>query len=141
MSVLTVRAASGRPARPAAPASSRSCKPTLLLLLARPALGCRAPPPAGATLRPTTAPDGPDTRVTLHAGPHLKLNARLAPALETTGGTVLRFASGRLTSDSAYFAEPPSALLPGRHDDVHGTLHVSVCQDDQLVCRSVTVEL
>ena len=31
------------------------------------------------------------------------------PALETTGGTVLRFASGRLTSDSAYFASrrPP----------------------------------
>jgi hypothetical protein len=88
-----------------------------------------------------TAPDGPDTRVTLHAGPHLKLNARLAPALETTGGRVLRFTGGRLTPDSAYFAEPPSALLPGRHDDVHGTLHVSMCQDDQLVCRSVTVEL
>ncbi len=112
-----------------------------LLLMAGAALGCRAPTPAGATLHLTTAPDGPDTRVTLHAGPHLKLNARLAPALETTGGTVLRFASGRLTSDSAYFAEPPSAVLPGRHEDVHGTLHVSVCQDDQLVCRSVTVEL
>jgi len=112
-----------------------------LLLLFGGALGCRQPPRAEAPLHLTTSAAGSDTRVTLHAGPHLKINARLAPALELAGGTVLRFSTGRLTPDSAYFAEPPSALLVGRHDHVRGTLHASVCGVDEQVCRSVTVEL
>ena len=116
------------------------CGLTLLLLSAA-ALGCRSSPPTDAPLRLTTSTAGHDTRVILHAGPHLKINARLAPALELPGGTVLRFAADRLTPDSAYFAESPSALLAGRHDRVHGTLHASVCRDDEQVCRSLTLEL
>jgi hypothetical protein len=103
--------------------------------------GCRAVSRHEAPLSLTAAPQGPDTRITLHAEPHLKINARLAPALELRDGTVLRFAGTRLTPDSAYFAEPPSAVLPGRHGQVHGTLRASVCRDDQQICRSVTVEL
>ena len=112
-----------------------------MALLVGAGLACHQPPRADASLRVTTSAAGPDTRLTLHAGPHLKINARLAPALETTDGAVLRFAADRLTPDSAYFAEPPTAVLPGRHEQVHGTLHASVCEVDEQVCRSITVEL
>jgi hypothetical protein len=88
-----------------------------------------------------TAPAGPNTRVTLHAAPHLKINAHLVPALELGDGTVLRFHTGLRTTDSAYYAEPPSAVLPGRHTRVHGTLRASVCRDDEQVCRAVKVEI
>jgi len=88
-----------------------------------------------------TTPAGPDTRVTLSAEPGFKLNARLAPALELADGAILRFDAAQRTADSAYFAVPPSALLPGRHDRVHGTLRVSVCRDGEQVCRSITLEL
>ena len=113
---------------------------TLLLLLGG-VVGCRQPHGAQAPLHLTTSVAGPDTRVTLHADPHLKINARLAPALELAGGGVLRFTASQLTPDSAYFIEPPSALLAGHHQQVHGTLHASVCGIDELVCRSVTVKL
>ena len=92
-------------------------------------------------LRLTTAPLGPDTRVTLHAGPGLKVNARLVPALELADGSVLRFDVGRRTADSAYFAEPPSALWTGRHRSAHGRLHASVCYEQEQVCRTVTLEI
>jgi hypothetical protein len=105
------------------------------------ATACSRPPTESGPLQVTTAPSGPDTRVTLHPAPHLKINARLAPALELGDGTVLRFNTGLRTADSAYYAEPPSAVLPGRHARVHGTLRASVCRDDEQVCRAVRVEI
>jgi hypothetical protein len=99
---------------------------------------CAGPAGAPALLRLRTTPDGPDTRLTLLAAPGLEINARLLPALELPNGTVYRFATGRR---SAYFAEPPSARLPGRHDRVHGTLRASVCRQDELVCHSVALQL
>jgi hypothetical protein len=102
---------------------------------------CAPPDTPAAPLRVALAPDGPDTRLTLLAPPGAKVNARLVPALELADGTILRFAAGRLTADSAYFAEPPTARLPGRYDRIHGTLRASVCGADELVCRSVSVEL
>ena len=115
---------------------------TALVCLVTAALaGCRPPPRPDVPLYLGVAPQGPDTRVTLYAVPHLKINARLAPALELGGGKVLRFTGSHLTPDSAYFTEPPSALVPGRHDRPHGTLRASVCRDDERVCRSVTLEL
>jgi len=92
-------------------------------------------------LQVTTAPSGPDTRFTLHAAPHFKINARLVPVLELADGTLLRFRIGLRTADSAYYAEPPGAVLPGRHARVHGTLRASVCRDDERVCRAVRVEI
>jgi hypothetical protein len=112
-----------------------------LLFLSAAVVGCRASPRSDAPLYLTAGAQGPDTRVTLHAAPHLKINARLAPALELAGGTVLRFGGAPLTADSAYFSQPPSALLTGRHEEVHGTLRASVCRDDEQVCRSLTLEL
>jgi hypothetical protein len=105
------------------------------------AAACSRPPADPAPLHITTTPAGPNTRLTLHAGPHLKINARLAPALELDGGALLRFRTGLRTADSAYYAEPPSAVLPGRHTRVHGTLRASVCRDDEQVCRGVRVEI
>ena len=119
----------------------RAAALSTLLLLVGGAVGCRPSPRAEPPLHLTTSAAGSDTRLTLHAGPRLKINARLAPALELAGGGVLRFSAARLTPDSAYFAEPPSALLAGRHDRIRGTLHASVCGVDEQVCRTVTVVL
>jgi len=98
-------------------------------------------PAAEPTLYLTTTCAGPDTRLTLHAAPHLKINARAAPALELGDGTVLRFRTGLRTADSAYYTEPPSAVLAGRHPRVHGTIRASVCRDDEQVCRVVRAEI
>ncbi len=111
------------------------------LLAAGVLASCAGPAGTPALLRLRAAPDGPDTRLTLLAAPGLEINARLLPALELPNGTVYRFASGRRSADSAYFAEPPSARLPGRHDRVHGTLRASVCRQDELVCHSVALQL
>jgi hypothetical protein len=72
--------------------------------------------------------------------PEVEVNARAAPALELPGGTVLRF-DGRRTADSSYFAEPPTATLAGRHEQVHGRLRASICRRAEGVCRTVTLEL
>ena len=104
------------------------------------ALACAGP--AEPPLRVTASVAGEETRFVLEAGPHLKINARLAPALELDrGGGVVRFDARRLTPDSAYFAEPPVAMLRGRHERVHGTLRASVCREDEAVCRSVMVRI
>jgi hypothetical protein len=113
--------------------------PWLAAAFALAVLACGGERPA-APFRVTTAAAGADTRLTLIAEPGYKVNARLAPALELPDGTVLRFDAAR-TADSAYFAEPAQALLAGRHARVHGTLRASVCRQDELVCRSLTLEL
>jgi hypothetical protein len=94
----------------------------MLLAVGLAAAACGRPPAEPAALRVATAPAGADTRLILHAEPGLKINARLAPALELADGTVLRFDAAERTADSAYFVTPPTARLPGRHHEVHGTL-------------------
>jgi hypothetical protein len=86
-------------------------------------------------------PLGANTRLTLLAAPGLKLNARLKPALELTDGRVLRFDSPRLTADSAYFAEPPSAIAIGRRAHWRGKLRASVCDAGETICRTVVQDL
>jgi hypothetical protein len=103
--------------------------------------GCADRSGPDALLRVTTAPAGADTRLSLHAAPHLEINARVAPALELPDHSVVRFGAARLSADSAYFAEPPSALLTGRHETVHGTVRASVCEVGARVCRSLTVQI
>ena len=124
------------------PWGSKAAGGTLTALVAAALLAsCSGDPARPGPLQLTTAPSGPDTRVSLHAGPGLKVNARLAPALELGDGSVLRFDAGRRTADSAYFAEPPTALWAGRHRSAHGTLHASVCYEHERVCRSLTLEI
>jgi hypothetical protein len=112
------------------------------LLAAGVLASCAGPTGTPALLRLRAAPDGPDTRLTLLAAPGLEIDARLLPALELPNGTVYRFASGRRSADSAYFAEPPVAVVAarGRHP-IRGTLRASVCRQDELVCHSVALQL
>jgi hypothetical protein len=104
-------------------------------------LGCLPAREADPPVRLETAPAGEHTLVTLVPAAHVKLNARLKPALELADGSILRFDTERLTADSAYFAEPPAAVLPGRHPRVRGTLRASVCENDAPVCRALVLEL
>jgi hypothetical protein len=97
--------------------------------------------PSSGPLRVSTTVIGSDTRLSLVSPPELRINARLKPVLELSDGRIVRFDSGSLTPDSAYFAAPPTALLPGRHPRVRGTLRVSVCDTGALTCRSISVQL
>jgi hypothetical protein len=114
---------------------------TILAGLAVALTSCVSQDPAAAPLRLETTPAGADTRLTLFPASHVKLNARVKPALELSDGTVLRFDSPVLTPDSAYFAEPPTTVLAGRHGRVRGTLRASVCENDAPVCRGLVLEL
>ncbi len=102
-----------------------------MLVLATLAIAaCHSPPPLVALEA------GPPLR--LVAAPRVRINARLKPALELDDGTVLRFDSPRVTSDSAYFAAAPTvATTPsgGRH----GTLRLSVCPAGERLCRLVVM--
>ena len=110
---------------------------TVLLLAGACALD-KGPDPL---VRLETTLTGEQSRVTLIPAASIKLKARLKPALELADGSILRFDSARLTADSSYFAEPPAAVLPGRHRRVRGTLRASVCENDAPVCRALVMEL
>jgi hypothetical protein len=108
------------------------------------AAGCstdRAPAAPPPLLRIETEAAGDDTRLTLIPASSIKINARVKPALELPDGTVLRFDGAELSADSAYFSRPPTALLPGRHREVSGTIRASVCESDAPVCRSLVLDL
>ena len=82
---------------------------------------------------------GSARRLRLVAASGARINARLAPALELPGGTVLRFDSPQRTADSAYFADAPTmqGALP---EEAHrGVVRASVCPRDEKVCRSYEV--
>ena len=114
----------------------RACVGALLLALA----ACGREPGAETqplALRVESA--GADTRLLLVAAPGWKINARLKPALEIPNGDVVRFDAVRLTPDSAYFADVPSATIPGRVRAVSGTLRASVCAPEERVCRAVAI--
>jgi len=103
---------------------------------------CAAEPAPRAPAHPLAIriePAGDASRLVLTAAAGWKIGARLKPALDTREGLVFRFDAKRLTPDSAYFAEPPTTLLPGRLSVVKGTLRASVCAAGERVCRVVTM--
>jgi hypothetical protein len=112
-------------------------------LLAIAILSTSCSPDAGPAplLRIETEPGNTHTRLTLIPAASIQLNARVKPALELPDGSVLRFDGPELTADSSYFAQPPTAVLPGRHRSVRGTLRASICENDTPVCRSLVLEL
>jgi hypothetical protein len=114
---------------------------TLIACLVVLVTACAPEPRPAAPLHLETTPAGADTRLILVPASHIKLNARVKPALELADGTVLRFDSAELTADSAYFSAPPTALLPGRHSAVRGTVRASICENDAPVCRALVLEL
>ncbi len=100
---------------------------------------CDAPrvEPRPVALDMVRTPSGSWLRLT--PGPCVKINARLAPALELASGGRITFDAGRLTPDRAYFAEPPRAEVSGAETRVAGTLRVSVCRDAARVCQTVVL--
>lgn len=90
-----------------------------------------------------TEPVGDSLRLSLVAAPGWKINARVKPVLELTGGGLVRFDAPLLTPDSAYFAEPPVAAVAGGRgrEPVHGRLRASVCAAGEAVCRVVAMEV
>jgi hypothetical protein len=80
----------------------------------------------------------PGQRLRLESAPGVRINARLAPALELADGTVLRFSASHVTPDSSYFAEAPTAAAPAG-DVRRGTLRVSVCAEAERLCQLVTL--
>ena len=99
-------------------------------------------PEAARPLALRTVPAGDSLRLVLDAAPGWKINARVKPVLESADGTLLRFDATGLTPDSAYFAEPPVAVVAARgHHPIQGTLRASVCAAGEAVCRVVTLEV
>jgi hypothetical protein len=75
--------------------------------------------------------------VEVRGTPGLRINARLAPAIESEG-TVLRVTQGALTADSAYFTDAPWTVATiARGESV--TVRASVCDDGARLCRTVTL--
>jgi hypothetical protein len=74
------------------------------------------------------------TRIWLEPAPGWKINALLPPAFEPVGGPPVRFTAPGLTADSAYYLEPPVALIPGGGLP-RGILRVSLCAAGEQVCR------
>ena len=112
----------------------------LALLAACAAEGARAPNGA-PPLALRTVPAGDSLRLLLEPAPGWKINARVKPVLESADGARLRFDAPGLTPDSAYFAEPPVAVVAARggHRLIQGTLRASVCAAGEAVCRVVTL--
>jgi hypothetical protein len=105
------------------------------------ALGCGGRVDRPTPLRVERESSAGTTTLALVAARGIRINARVKPALELLDGTVLRFDSPHLTADSAYFTRPPTAVLTGAGRRVAGTLRASVCSEDELVCRAVTLQL
>lgn len=83
--------------------------------------------------------DRPTARLRLVAAPGARINARLAPALELTDGTVLRFDAPQRTADSAYYADAPTTQGALPEEAHRGVVRASVCPRDEQVCRSYEV--
>jgi hypothetical protein len=103
--------------------------------------GCRPGADPAPILRVVSERSAEGTTLTLVAAPGIRINARVKPALELPDGTVLRFDSPHLTRDSSYFTGPPTSSLPRAHRSAKGTLRASMCEADELVCRSVVLQL
>lgn len=105
------------------------------------ASGCRPGAAPAPILRVVSEHSAEGTTLTLVAAPGVRINARVKPALELPDGTVLRFDSPHQAPDSSYFTRPPTSSMPGAHRRAEGTLRASVCETDELVCRSVVLQL
>jgi len=102
-------------------------------------IGCERAGPA-AELAVTSRSVGGRTTLTLTPGPGVRINARVALAVELTNGTVFRLSSPRISADSAYFTAPPTGSVASE-SPLRGIVHASICREDEAVCRLVVVPL
>jgi len=114
-------------------------KAGLFLLLALAA--CTRAPAAAGPLAMTREPVVGGTRLLLVAEAGARISADYVPTLTLDDGTIVRFDTTALSSDSAYFAAPPSAVVGGAASAMHGLLKASVCREHEAVCRLVKLEV
>ena len=114
-------------------------RPSLVIVLLL--LACSPRPDAAGPLTVRREPAARGTRLLLIAEPGARISAEYTPTLTLDDGTVARFDTTALSPDSAYFAAPPSAMLPGSQGDAHGLLKASVCYKGEAVCRLVKLEI
>jgi hypothetical protein len=81
-------------------------------------------------------PEGTRLRLVPAAG--ARINAQQRPALQRADSSVVLFDSPSLTTDSAYFTEPPEALVTG---PTAGRIVASVCPSGEYVCRPVIFDI
>lgn len=93
-----------------------------------------APPP----VRLEVTGEGAARVLRLVPGDGVKLNARLAPALEASGGRIVRFTMGARDAAGDYFTEPATARWRWT-DRPAGLLRAGVCYKGEKVCRVVTM--
>jgi hypothetical protein len=122
-------------------ASVRGGVTRLVLALLAACAWAQPQPTAERPLVLHVSPAGASVRLVLLAAPGWKINARVKPVVETADGRRLRLEALRLTPDSAYFAEPPSALVASRSGGIRGTLRASVCAAGEAVCRLMTLDV
>ncbi len=82
--------------------------------------------------------------LTLHPRAGLRINALLPPQLELANGSITRFgarARSATGADSAYFTEPPAAIVPSGASLVGAQVRASVCDSGAAVCRVLTIRL
>jgi hypothetical protein len=91
--------------------------------------------PAAAPVRLKAGFQGPEAILAVIPAADLRINARVPPAIELPAGGIFRLARGRVSVDSSYFVEPPWELRP-LGMPVRGSLRVSFCRVDEMVCRS-----
>jgi hypothetical protein len=109
----------------------------LVLAAAVLAAACRSVPPA-APMRLVRGEHAGQRTLAVIPSREARINARVPPALELSGGSVLRLSNGRVSSDSAYFLEPPWQIDPGLRA-VSGALRVSYCRLDEALCRTAVL--
>ena len=80
---------------------------------------------------------GGELLLTLLPAAGAKINALAKPTLELQDGRLVTFDAATLTSDSAYYAVPPTARThSGR---LEGNLRVGVCPAGMSACQTVTI--
>lgn len=108
-------------------------RPLLLLALLA---GCAPPPNPYLAVEREPVPEGTRLRLVPVAG--ARINAQQPPALQRADSSVVHFDAAALTPDSAYFAEPPVALVRG---PTAGRIVASVCPSGEYVCRPVIFDI
>jgi len=91
--------------------------------------------PAAAPVNLRARSHGGEAILAVVPAGHLRINARVPPAIELAAGGIVRLVRGRVSTDSSYFLEPPWGVRPPGIP-IRGTLRVSFCRPDEAVCRS-----
>ena len=86
-------------------------------------------------------PEGSGTRLHVVAPEGVNLSAAVKPVLTLESGTVVRFDTTAVSSDSLYYTAPPGAWVAVPEAEIRGVLKAGICDYETATCRRVTVEI